>query len=347
MRYLLCTADGVVACLEADVPTPGRGEIVVRLTACGVCGTDALKIYNSGYAKPQRLGHECVGVVAEVGEGVTDFYPGQRVAFAHHVPDPDSHYARRGSETMDPQFKRTNIEPGGFSEYIRLSRLHVRHTVVPIPDHVPDLRAVFMEPLACCIRALDRVPVHRGDTWLIIGVGAIGILFLPLLGAQDVRTVACDVREERLRLARAWGAVAGVRAGVDDVAAACRQHSDGRGADVVVLTALTQATFDLALRAVRDGGTLLLFGGKPGTHLDLDFWPAFLREINLVTSYSATPDGLRRAMAFLSTHDVTLESLISHTYPIESAMEGFALVHQGRASKVVVVNTTDGAKITP
>lgn len=344
MRYLLCTADATVACLEGDRPRPGPGEIIARLTACGVCGTDALKIYNPGYAKPQKLGHECVGVVADVGEGVTAFRPGQRIAFAHHVPDPDSHYSRRGSETMDPQFKRTNIEPGGFSEFIRLSALHVQHTVVPIPDHVPDLRAVFMEPLACCLRALDRAPLAAGDTCLIVGVGAIGILFLPLLHEAGVRALACDVRPERLELAQQWGALAGALAS-DDVPALCRAHTDDRGADLVILTALNQATFEMALRAVRDGGALMLFGGKPGTQLALDFWPAFLREINILTSYSATPGGLRRAMQFIAEGGYPFERLISHLCSFADADRAFALVHHGRASKVVITPTQSNTLI--
>ncbi|MCS6847760.1 MAG: alcohol dehydrogenase catalytic domain-containing protein [Anaerolineae bacterium] len=335
MKYLLCTADNTVAFLEGEPPRPGAGEIVARLTACGVCGTDALKIYNPGYAKPQRLGHECVGVVAEVGEGVTEFRSGQRIAFAHHAPDPDSYYARHGSETVDPQFKRTNIEPGGFSEFVRLSALHVQHTVVPIPDHVPDLRAVFMEPLACCLRALDRAPLMAGDTCLIVGVGAIGILFLPLLRDAGARALVCDVRPERLELARQWGALAGALAS-DDVPALCHAHTEGRGADLVILTALNQATFEMALRAVRDGGSLMLFGGKPGMQLALDFWPAFLREINILTSYSATPSGLRRAMQFIAEHDYPFERLISHTFSLAEAHRAFELVHHGRASKVVI-----------
>ena len=98
-------------------------------------------------------------------------YVGQRIAFAHHVPDYGSHYSRFGSESMDPMFKQTNIEPGGFSEYIRLSPVHVRHNVVPVPDHVPDLRAMFMEPLACTLRAMDRVPLDAGQSALIVGIG--------------------------------------------------------------------------------------------------------------------------------------------------------------------------------
>ncbi len=335
MKYLLCTADATVTYCESEPPHAAAGEIIARLTACGVCGTDALKIYHPGYAKPQKLGHECVGVVAEVGEGVTHFRVGQRIAFAHHVPDPTSHYSLHGSETMDPQFKRTNIEPGGFSEFIRLSPLHVQHTVISIPDHVPDLRAVFMEPLACCLRALDRAPLSAGDTCLVVGIGAIGFLFLPLLHEAGVHVITCDIRAERLELAQRWGALASALAS-DDVPALCRAHTEGRGVDLVILTALNQTTFEMALRAVRDGGTLMLFGGKPGTQLTLDFWPTFLREINILTSYSATPAGLRHAMEFIATHDYPFEQLVSHIFPLSEATQGFELVHQGRASKVVI-----------
>lgn len=338
MKYLLCTADATVTCFESDPPRAAAGEIVARLTVCGVCGTDALKIYDPGYPKPQKLGHECVGTVAELGDGVTALRVGQRIAFAHHAPDPDSYYARHSSETMDPQFRRTNIEPGGFSEFIRLSALHVQHTVVPIPDHVPDLRAVFMEPLACCLRALDRASLMVGDTCLIVGVGAIGILFLPLLREAGMKVLACDVRPERLELAQRWGALAGALAS-DDVPALCRAYTEGRGADLVILTALNQATFEMALRAVRDGGALMLFGGKPGTQLTLDFWPAFLREINILTSYSATPGGLRRAMQFIAEHNYPFEQLVSHVFPIAEAQRGFELMHQGRTSKAVVTPT--------
>ena len=292
MKYLMCLQDGSADVLETDVPTIALGEILVRLNACGVCATDTLKIYNSGYSKPQKLGHECVGTVVEVGDGqrteddggwATDDRPpttnqppatshqplkvGQRIAFAHHVPDYGSHYARFGSEPMDPLFKQTNIEPGGFSEYIRLSAVHVQHNAVLVPDHVPDLRAMFMEPLACTLRALDRVPLREGQSALVVGIGAIGMLFVPVLRDKSVTTIVSDVRSERIALAKEWGAAAGGVAGQDDLPALCKKHSDGRGVDVVILTALSQITFDMALAAVRDGGTILIFGGKPGVEL--------------------------------------------------------------------------------
>ncbi len=335
MKYLLATADNTVELRHVDLPRIGPGELLAGLNACGVCGTDALKIYNAGYTKPQKLGHECVGTVVEVGAGVTRFMVGQRVAFAHHVPDYGSHFSRFGSAPMDPLFKQTNIEPGGFSELIRLSPAHVQHTVVPVPDQVPDLRAIFMEPLACCLRALDRVPLREGQSALVVGVGAIGMLFVPLLRDRSVTAIASDMRAERLALAKQWGARDGVLA-TEDVPAVCKRHTDNRGVDCVILTALNQATFDTALAAVRDGGTIILFGGKPNVELKFDAWKLFLREINLIPSYSTTPELLPRAMALLARDDYPLEQLVSHVLRLDEAARGFELVYRAQASKVVI-----------
>ena len=341
MRYLKCITQDEVALLEMPQPTAAPGEIVVRMVVCGICGTDTLKVYGA-YPKPQQLGHEVVGVVHEVGEGVTQFCVGQRVGLAHHVPDYGSHWSRRGSETMDPQFKRSNIEPGGFAEFIRVPAEHVRNTVVAVPAHVPDFRAVFMEPLACCLRALDRVRLVEGDSALIVGAGAVGMLFVPLLRDRSVTALVADVRAERIEAAQRWGAAGGAVSGQDDLPALCRAHSAGRGVDVVILTVVNDAALRTALACMRDGGTILLFGGKPGSDLTFAYWDAFLREISLVTSYSATPDGLRRAMAILAGPGYAgLEALVSHTLPLSEADAGFRLLRDAKASKVVVKGSSE------
>jgi L-iditol 2-dehydrogenase len=334
MKFLTCIQQDCVTVADQAEPEPDPGEIIVTLTMCGVCGTDVSKVFGA-YPKPQKLGHEVVGVVDRVGKGVASFKPGQRVALAHHVPDYGSHFSRRGSETMDAQFKRSNIEPGGFAEFIRVPSLHVSNTVMAIPDHVPDGRAVFMEPLACCLRAMDRMGLREGDSALVVGVGAVGVLFMPLLRDCAVTAIAADMREDRITLAKKWSAAAG---GTGDVEQLCKAHSDGRGVDAVILTVVNEETVKLALSCARDGGTLMLFGGKPGSELKMPLWDVWLREINVLTSYSATPDGLRRAMAILSQPAYEgIESLISHAFPISNAQEAFDLVHQGRASKVVII----------
>lgn len=336
MKYLRCELQDVVSIFDMEQPLPAADEIIVRLVMCGICGTDTAKVFGD-YAKPQKLGHEVVGVVHAVGEGVSRFAIGQRVALAHHAPDVTSHYATRGSETMDPVFKKSNIEPGGFAEFIRVPAVLVDATVVPIPDHVPDARAVFMEPMACCLRALERVPFHHGDSCLVVGAGAVGVLFMPLLRDLGVSVIAADVRRERVDVAMQWGAVAGGVPGTDDMVGLCGQHSEGRGVDVVVLTIVNAMTVALALDCVRDGGTVIVFGGKPGTELTLPVWDVWLREINMVSSYSATPEGLKRAMTILSGDGyVGLENLISHRLPLAEAQYAFELVQQGKTSKGVL-----------
>jgi L-iditol 2-dehydrogenase len=337
MKYLRCEQQNQVSILDMDQPQPAAGEIIVRLVMCGICGTDTAKVFGD-YPKPQKLGHEVVGVVHAVGEGVSRFAVGQRVALAHHAPDVTSHYARRGSETMDPMFKRSNIDPGGFAEFIRIPTLLVENTVFAIPDHVPDARAVFMEPMACCLRALDRVNLQQGDSCLVVGAGAVGMLFMPLLRDLGVAAIAADMRPERIELAKQWGGIASGVPGTDDVAALCKQHSAGRGVDCVVLTIVNAATVLLALDAVRDGGTIIIFGGKPGAELTLPTWDIWLREINLVSSYSATPEGLDRALTILSGDSyVGLEKLLSHKMPLAEAQHAFELVMQGNASKAVLI----------
>jgi L-iditol 2-dehydrogenase len=336
MNYAVCRSHAEVTIETMELPHPGQGEIVVRLSMCGICGTDVLKIFGN-YPKPQKLGHEVVGIVHTVGGGVVGFKEGERVALAHHVPDPNSHYARRNSETMDRQFRSSNIDPGGFSQFIRVPALHVPHTVAKIPSHVPDRRAVFMEPMACCLRALDRLNLQPDDTVLVVGVGAVGILFMPLFQQGNVATIAADVRAERLVLATRWGACDSGVVGQDDVAAICKKHSKSRGVDAVVLTVVNTETMQIALQAVRDGGTIMIFGGKPGLDLTLPMWDIWLREINVLTSYSATPHGLHRAMEFLATDAaVGLEALVSHMMPLADSQLAFEMVRDGKASKVVI-----------
>lgn len=336
MKLLTCTRTNHVDVVDVPAPVAGPGELLVRMALCGVCGTDLMKVYDPETRKPVQLGHEIVGRVAAVGAGVTRFAVGDRVAVAHHAPDYGSHYARRGSPTQDPQFKASNVVPGGFAEVIRVPADLTPHTVVPVPDHVPDERAVFMEPLACCLRALDRLALREGDTVLIVGVGAIGLLFLPLLRDRSVSVLAADTRAERLDVAAQWGAAGGFLVGRDDVAQGSKAATAGRGADVVLLTATNAATMALALDAVRDGGVIVPFGVKPGMMPPVDLWQLYRREVSLTTSYSATPEGLARAMAILARDGYPLENTISHRFAIADAAQGFALLHEMKAAKVVI-----------
>lgn len=333
-RVLTSKSADTVSMENLPVPAIGQGEILVQLIACGICGTDVAKVYDPYFDKPQKIGHELVATVIQSNS--SRFAVGQRVAVAHHAADIESHYATRGSAPMDPVFKSSNIDPCGFADFIRVPATLVPFTVVPVPDHVPDLRAIFMEPLACCLRALDRVSVGKGDTALIVGAGAVGILFLPLLRDSQVKSLVTDVRQERIDLALKWGAEDGRTVEDNDIVQVAQGHTEGRGADLIILCVLTRETLKTAMNTVRDGGTILIFGSKPNNEFIVDWWDVWRREINLITSYSATPDLMPRAMALLAGNGYHLESLVTHEFPLAESQTGFDLARQGRVGKVVV-----------
>ena len=322
-----------------DLPRPdvGPGELLVRVSACGVCGTDLLKLYSPAVAKPIQLGHEVVGVVAAAGAGVAGWQVGQRLALAHHVPCYVCHYCRHGNYSMCAAFKASNIRPGGFSEYVLASIAHVAHTALALPDVIPDERAVFVEPLACCVRALKRVALLPGDTALVVGAGAIGLLFLALLRQQPIQLAALDLRPDRLDQARAWGAALALDGADAATPARLRAATGGRGVDLAVLTVANAATFAQALGMLRDGGTILIFGAKPGDPpATTELWELYRREIRVISSYSSAPADLHESLELLRRPGFALERLVTHQLPLERIDEGMRLARTQQAIKVLV-----------
>lgn len=344
MRSAICQETGHMTIAELPRPEPGPGELLVRVSTCGICGTDLLKLYGADVAKPVQLGHEVVGTVAAVGQGPSGWQVGQRLALAHHVPCYICHYCRHGNYSMCAAFKASNIRPGGFSEYVLASAAHVAQTALALPDDMPDERAVFVEPLACCVRALRRAALLPGDTALVVGAGAIGLLFLALLrnpdagrGGRPIQMAALDLRPDRLALAQEWGAALALDAADDATPARLRAATGERGADLAVLTVANPATFAQALGLVRDGGTILIFGAKPGDPpAATELWELYRREITVVSSYSPAPADLHEALALLRRPDFALERLVTHQLPLEQIGQGMQLARAQQAIKVLI-----------
>jgi L-iditol 2-dehydrogenase len=337
MRSAICQETGHMTIAELPRPEPGPGEVLVRVSACGVCGTDLLKLYSPDIAKPVQLGHEVVGVIAAAGAGVSGWQVGQRLALAHHVPCYVCHYCRHGNYSMCAAFKASNIRPGGFSEYVLASAAHIAQTALPLPDDMPDERAVFVEPLACCVRALKRVALLPGDTALVVGAGAIGLLFLALLRGRSIQLAALDLRPDRLALACEWGAALALDAADAATPGRLRAATGERGADLVVLTVANPATFAQALGLLRDGGTILIFGAKPGDQpAATELWELYRREITVISSYSPAPADLHEALAQLRRPDVALERLVTHQLPLEQIDQAMRLARAQQAIKVLI-----------
>lgn len=333
MKAAVCDA-GAIELREWPVPVPGPGELLLRVSGCGLCGSDILKI-NAAAPGPAVLGHEVVGQVVEVGAGVRRFAPGDRLVVAHHVPCFHCHYCRHGSPSMCRHFKRVNLDPGGFAELVRVPAPNVEHAAFRLPAEMSEESASFTEPLACCLRAAKRSRVAAGDTALVVGLGSIGCLLAQLLALDGARVLASDLLEDRRALGRRMGAQV-----LDDDAAleaALGEATEGRGADLVIITAGGAAVLPAAAARVRDGGTLHYFAGGAGEGLPLSLGALYHRELTLTATYSSSPAELEEAFALLAGGRIRVDGLISHRLPLGRLSEGVELMRRHEAVKVYVI----------
>jgi L-iditol 2-dehydrogenase len=333
MKVVVLEGGGRLATAEVPRPAVGPGELLLRLRGCGLCGSDIAKLADPAARVPVVLGHEVVGDVIEVGDGASGFGIGDRVVAAHHVPCGECHYCRRGSESMCRAFKESNLDPGGFAEFVRVPAANVRAATFRVPQHLTDEEASFVEPLACCLRAVERSRVQPGDTALVIGLGSIGCLFVQLFARAGAAVVGVDQDAARIELAQRFGVAAALPAEASTLA---RQASDGRGVDHVLITGGATAVLSRAIEAVRDGGVIHYFAGGPGDALPVPLETLYHRELTVTTTYSSSPATLARAFWLIAAGKIDVDRLVSHRLPLERLAEGVDLVRQRRALKVYV-----------
>lgn len=332
MRAAVFRGPGRLVAEEWPRPRAGAGELLLRLRGCGLCGSDIAKIVSPAVTGPAVFGHEVVGDVVEVGEGVAGFGTGDRVVAAHHVPCFACHYCRRGSPSMCQAFRASNLDPGGFAEYVRVPAPNVAHAAFRIPADVDDEAASFVEPLACCLRALRRSPATSGDTAVVVGLGSIGGLFVRLLRRAGARVVGVDPLEARRRLA----AEAGADAVEDGPGPAARALSEGRGADLVVVTGGGPDVLGWVPDLVRDGGAVHVFAGGPGAVLPVALDTLYRRELTLLATYSSSPTDLTEAFRLITAGEVPVAGLVTHRLPLARLAEGVDLMRRREALKVYV-----------
>src|ERR1700761_1419678 len=223
------------------VPAIGPGEVLIRVHSCGICGTDLKKIHTGSHSAPRIFGHETVGSVAALGEGVDDFAVGDRVAVFHHIPCGDCYYCRKKTFAQCPVYKQVGctagFEPsgGGFAGYVRVMDWIVKRGLVKIPDHVPFTQAVFVEPLNTCLKGVRSLNLEPDETVLVIGQGPIGIMLAALAQREAGRVFTSDLYPERHQVAAAFGLNSPIDASRENVGDVVRAASEGRGADAVIL----------------------------------------------------------------------------------------------------------------
>ena len=334
MKAAVYRGGGRVVAEEWPRPSIGAGELLLRVKGCGLCGSDIAKIVDPSTRTPAVFGHEVVGEVAAVGGGVSAYAVGDRVVAAHHVPCGECHYCRRGSDSMCAAFKASNLDPGGFAEYVRVPAPNVRHATFRVPPHVSDEAASFVEPLACCLRAVRRARVQPGDTVVVVGLGSIGCLFVQLLKRAGAAVVGADALPDRAVFARGLGADG---AGTLEVAAdAVRKRSEGRGADHVVLTGGGADVLPWAASVARNGGSVHYFAGGGGDTLPLPLETLYHRELTITATYSSSPSDLAEAFGLIAGGAVAVDHLITHRVALANLASGVDLMRRREALKVYV-----------
>lgn len=339
MRVLMYYSNRDVRLKEMAVPTIGPGELLMRVMASGICGSDVMEWYRRDKV-PLVLGHEVAGVVAQVGEGVGKFKVGDRVAATHHVPCNTCHYCLNGHHTVcETLLRGTHFYPGGFAEYIRVPAINVDRGVFHIPEGVSYEDASFMEPLACVLRGQNNARLRPGQSVLVLGSGISGLLHIALaraLGAGLV--VAGDTIPYRLEKAREMGAHRTLEVN-DLLVEALRELNDGRLADLVIIC--FDGFIPLAMKAVERGGTVLFFAGAsegatiPAAINDL-FWRT---EITLTSTYAGGPGDCSTALQLIKAGTVRVQNLITHRLGLGDGGEGFKAVSspvEHRCVKVIV-----------
>jgi L-iditol 2-dehydrogenase len=339
MRVAMYYSNRDVRVTEQPAPAIGPGELLLKIHASGICGSDVMEWYRRDKV-PLVLGHEVAGEAVEVGAGVTRFRVGDRLVASHHVPCNTCRLCRRGHHTACETLRRTTFDPGGFAEFVRVPAINVDRGVYPIPAGLSYEEASFAEPLACVLRGQRKIGVGPGAATLVIGAGVSGLLHVELARALGAGFVAAtDLSPFRLAQAKKFGATATFLAG-EFTPDKLRAAFAGRLADCVIVTAGAASAIAQGLAACERGATVLLFAPMDeGAKFTLDVNQFFWRnDRTLTTTYAGTQEDHLVALDLIAAGRFRAREMITHRLPLARIQEGFDLVARGAESIKVIVD---------
>ena len=325
---------------ETPVPNIARDEALVRMKACGICGSDTMGWYVKKKA-PLYLGHEPSGIIEKVGSQVQNFKEGDRVFVHHHAPCFDCRYCRTGQYSLCRTWKASNIEPGGMAEFFRVPAINLGGDTLKLPTSLSFEDGALVEPMACVVKSLNKAELKPEDRLLVIGLGAMGQIHILLARHYGVRQIiGADLVRYRLNKALEFGANAIVNVQEEDLVGKVEELTHGQMADLVIVGPGNTGAMKTGISCVGKGGTGLLFTPSPDEdRLEINPYHLYFNEVNLVCSYSCGPDETRQALKLIEQGVVTAEKLVTHRYPIDRIEEAFNVVCEVKNSlKILVIN---------
>jgi L-iditol 2-dehydrogenase len=322
-----------------EIPTPqiGADELLVKVLASGICGSDVMEWYRIKKA-PRVLGHEIAGEIVELGKEVKKYKLGDRVFVSHHVPCNTCQHCLNGFHTLCDTLRTTNFDPGGFAEYLRVPKINVDRGVFVLPDEISFEDGAFIEPLACVLRGQRLARFRPGQSVFVIGSGISGVLHIALARASGAgRIMASDISEYRLKAARQFGADETMPA-KEVNPAKIREINQGRLADLVIVCVGAISAYTQALQSVDRGGTVLCFAPlEPDLNFVLPFFDFWNDGITLLSTYGGSPFDITTAIGLIRSQRLPLREMITHRLPLKETGLGFQLVSEAKDSIKVII----------
>ena len=346
MRAGVYREKGIVRVEEVPVPEVGNGEVLIKVAACGVCGTDIKKIFHAYVPAPQILGHELAGKVVAVGRGVAKWKLGDRVMSFHHVPCGTCFYCERRLFSQCKQYKTTGLtggftpNGGGFAEYVKAMPWVAERGIVALPDNVSFEEATFIEPINTIVKAVQKARITAGETVLVVGCGPIGLQLLMVANLQNATLYTSDPMAVRRAKSLTLGALESFDPTDGKLVEHVKARTEGRGADAVLVAVAHPAVVVDALAAARPGGRVLLFAANdPVTKIEFPAAAVGIDEKEILGSYSAAADIQEAAAELVLGKKLPIMDIVTHRFPLARIQEGLELAAKPTAESLKILIT--------
>jgi len=344
MRAGVYRDKGVVRVEEVPVPDVKDHEVLIKVAACGICGTDIKKIFQRYVEPPQILGHELAGTVVAVGAGVTKFKPGDRVMSFHHTPCGRCFYCEKRLFSQCKQYKTTGLTAGftpnggGFAQYVKAMPWVAARGIVPLPDDVSFAEATFIEPINTIVKAVQKARVAAGENVLVLGCGPIGLQLLMVAKLAGARLYTSDPISQRRTKSLSLGAIESFDPTGGKLIAEVRSRTDGRGADAVLVAVAHPSVVTEALAAARPGGRVLLFAANdPVTKIEFPASAVGIDEKEILGSYSAAVDIQDSAAELVLAKKLPVTDIVTHRFPLDKIQEALELAARPTAESLKIL----------
>ena len=343
MKAVVYHGPGEIGIEEIPIPVCGKDELMVKIDACAVCGTD-LKSYRYGNPRiqaPLVMGHEFTGLVEEVGKTVDGFFPGDRIVMATSISCGTCFYCQNGWKNLCiNQAPMGFTFPGGMAEYVVIPSqgIEMGH-VLKVPPGLKAEYAALAEPVSCVVNCFENCGIREGDTVVILGAGPMGLMNVAVAhGYGAGKIILSEISEERIKHAESFTKDVLVNPDRQDLVKKVMEETEGLGADLVIVAAPAIQPQELALKLVRKKGTICLFASLPQgqSQLSINSRTIHYGEIRLVGSSDSAPRHVKEAIELLNSGKIPYEKLVTHILKLDDIFRAFDLMENGEALRVVL-----------